>query len=260
MNETPVRFLEQIMGTVFTFEIHPQAGVPERELHMCFARSRTFLRRVDAVFSLWKVQSPMSQIRRGELKVSDAPKEVGEVLELCSRAKALTGGWFDADCLPGGVDPTGLVKGWSTQHVVTLFRQAGFENVIVNAGGDIFTSGSPGNDEPFRIGIRHPQDPTGLAAIIEVDGAIATSGAYERGQHLYNPVSKRYATRFASATVTGPDLAMADAAATALVIAGEEGIEFVEELPSYECFTIALDGSTRRTSGCRVVLPESSCV
>ena len=54
----------------------------------------------------------------------------------------------------------------------------------------------------------------------------------------------RPGARFASATVTGPDLGLADAAATALAVAGDDGFEFVAALEGYEAFAVAFDGST----------------
>ena len=64
-----------------------------------------------------------------------------------------------------------------------------------------------------------PADPSRLACIVETPGAVATSGTYERGNHLVNPFTST-ASSTASATVTGPDLSLADALATALAVAG----------------------------------------
>ena len=82
-----------------------------------------------------------------------------------------------------------------------------------------------------------------------MDGAIATSGCYERGAHLYDPRRREYRARFASATVVGPRLWVADALATALAVAGPEGFAFVESLPEYEAIAMAFDGTTQRSSG-----------
>jgi thiamine biosynthesis lipoprotein len=54
------------------------------------------------------------------------------------------------------------------------------------------------------------------------DGAVATSGLYERGLHVVDPRQRRPATDLAAATVIGPDLAMADAYATTAVAMGAE--------------------------------------
>ena len=72
----------------------------------------------------------------------------------------------------------------------------------------------------------------------ELAGGIATSGTYERGEHLIDPHSGRRAARAASASVTGPDLGLADALATAVAVAGEPGLALVDELDGYEAFVI----------------------
>jgi thiamine biosynthesis lipoprotein len=245
----PVRHLEHVMGTVVTFDVYEQVGADHRDLYVHLARARALLQRFDALFSLCKPHSSMSRIRRGELDVVDAPPEIGTVLGLCSQAFAATNGWFDADALPGGIDPTGLVKGWAAQRALDVLTAAGFADAMINAGGDIATAGRPDGADCWRIGIQHPLRRGQLAAVVAVDGAIATSGTYERGAHLFDPQAKRQLARFASASVTGPDLALADAAATGLAVAGDDGFDFVEALDGYEAFAVRSDGTKRMTAG-----------
>ena len=104
-----------------------------------------------------------------------------------------------------------------------------------------------GDGTPFRIGIADPLAPLRLAEVVELSGAIATSGTYERGEHLIDPRSGRPAARAASASVTGPDLGLADALATALAVAGEAGLALIDDLDGYEALVISPDGSKRRT-------------
>ena len=151
----------------------------------------------------------------GELSSAQAPAEVAEILDRCAVARDLSGGWFDPWAVPGGFDPSGYVKGWAAQNALAAFRSSGICGVLVNAAGDIASSGGLGDGTPFRIGIADPLAPLRLAEIVELTGAIATSGTYERGEHLIDPRSGRPAARAASASVTGPDLGLADALATA---------------------------------------------
>ncbi len=159
----------------------------------------------------------------------------------------LSGGWFDPWAVPGGFDPSGYVKGWAAQNALAAFRADGIRGVLVNAAGDIASSGGLGEGRPFRIGIADPRSPLRLAEIVELAGAIATSGTYERGDHLIDPHSGRPAPRAASASVTGPDLGLADALATAVAVAGEPGLELIEKLDGYEALIINSDGSRQRT-------------
>ena len=121
---------------------------------------------------------------------------------------------------------------------------------MVNAAGDIASFGGLGRRHA-RSGSASPTRPHRGAwpRSSQLTGAIATSGTYERGDHLIDPHSGRPAARVASASVTGPDLGLADALATALAVAGEPGLAFIEPLDGYEALIIGLDGSRRRTAG-----------
>jgi thiamine biosynthesis lipoprotein len=236
------------MGTVVTIDLYCDAAVARGELYVRVARARSVLQRADAVFSTWKEHSPMSRLRRGEITLSEAPAEVGQVLEACEAARALSLGWFDPWAMPGGTDPTGYVKGWAAQRALGELAQAGVTGAIVNAAGDIAAFGGPAAGRPFRVGIVDPGDPRQLACAVELAGAVATSGTYERGAHLIDPRSGKAEARVASATVTGPDLGLADALATALAIAGPGGLGFLEPIVGYEGFVIDHDGSWKSSA------------
>jgi FAD:protein FMN transferase len=145
------------------------------------------------------------------------------------------------------VRPVRLLKGWAAQNALAAFRSSGICGILVNAAGDIASSGGLGGDTPFRIGIADPLAPLRLTEIVELTGAIATSGTYERGEHLIDPRSGRPIARAALGSVTGPDLGLADALATALAVAGEPGLALVDGIDGYEALVINSDGSKRRT-------------
>jgi thiamine biosynthesis lipoprotein len=151
--------------------------------------------------------------------------------------------------MPGGVDPTGYVKGWAAQRALADLASSGVSGAMVNAAGDIANVGGPDGSTPFRIGIVQPFSPGDLACVVELTGAIATSGSYERGCHLIDPRTGRPGTRAASASVSGPDLGLADALATALVVAGEEGLGWFDALDDYEALVVFFDGTWRWTDG-----------
>ena len=235
------------MGTIVTIDIYTTPGAQLPELGGQLDCARSILRRADEIFSTWRPGSPISLLRSGQITAEQAPPEVADVLERCAFARGLSGGWFDPWAMPGGVDPTGYVKGWAAQQALTAFGGAGIAGAIVNAAGDIASSGGLDNGAPFRIGIADPLAPRRLAGIVELTGAIATSGSYERGSHLIDPHLGRPAARAASATVTGPDLGLADALATAVAVAGAPGLAFIEPLENYDALVIGFDGSRRWT-------------
>jgi FAD:protein FMN transferase len=103
-------------------------------------------------------------------------------------------------------------------------------NAIVNAGGDLRAIGRRG-ERAWRIGIRDPRGP-GILASVEVDGdeSVFTSGDYERYfehegmryHHILDPRTGYPATGVSSVTVIHENAGDADAAATALFVAGPQ--------------------------------------
>lgn len=237
------------MGTVVTLDLYDVAEPVTSTLAPVVAEALEVLHKADAMFSTWIDESCVSRIRRGELSVDDAPQDVKTVLDRCREARGISRGWFDPWAMPGGVDPTGLVKGWAAQRALDVLRRSNVGGAIVNAAGDVATYGGPRAGAPFRVGVADPVNPRRLACVVETPGAVATSGTYERGAHLIDPYSGLATTRVASATVVGPDLAMADALATALVIAGAQALPIIDELSDYEGFVIDDDGTFRMTPG-----------
>jgi thiamine biosynthesis lipoprotein len=200
-----------------------------------------WLREVDATFSTYREDSEISRLDRGELLLSDCRPEVDEVLTECMRLERLTGGAFSAR--PAGrLDPSGYVKGWAVAGAARLLAA---EDFCINAGGDIVTRGGP-----WRIGIRHPEDLEQLAAVLEVESlAVATSGEYEQGAHIVDPRTGRPPTGLLSVTIVGPDLALADAYATAAFAMGEEGPEWTATLDGYDALCITSDHRVLETPG-----------
>jgi thiamine biosynthesis lipoprotein len=237
-----MKHVERVMGTAVSFAV--RGGTAGAVAEAC-----AVLHRADAVFSTWEPESPMSRLRRRELSVGDAPAEIAEVLDLCVRAKGMSGGWFDPWRMPGGVDPTGLVKGWAAQRAADALRQAGADAAMVNAAGDIVTFGEPEPGRAWQLGIRDPRAPDRIACAVAVrDGAVATSAAYERGAHVLDPHTGAPARAALSATVTGPDLALADALATGLFAAGVAGLPLFEALPGYDALVVEAGGQTSLTA------------
>jgi FAD:protein FMN transferase len=239
---------EPVMGTVFSFTaVH--GDLPPDAVRAALAAACRILHDCDARFSTWDPASPVSRFRRGEAALGEMPPEFAEVLRECRAAKEASGGWFDPWAMPGGFDPTGLVKGWATERALEQLRSAGLPGALINGGGDVAVFGSPPDGQRWRVGIRHPWRADALACVIEVDAAVATSGPYERGAHLIDPATGRPASRAASATVTGPSLAVADALATGVAVGGDEALAVVAGLDGYAAYLIRPDGSETDTGG-----------
>jgi len=207
------------------------------------------LREVDRTFSLYREDSEVSRLARGELSLESADPVVREVADRCLRARELTGGLFDAATPDGHWDPSGLVKGWAAERASRLLAQVDGLDWCLNAGGDVVVVCPSG--ESFTIGIQDPRDPGGVVATVRSTGnAVATSGTAARGAHLYDPRSGGAAVgRWLSISVTGPSLESADVLATAAFVAGDNWPQVVALLPEYAGLGVLADGTLRATAG-----------
>jgi thiamine biosynthesis lipoprotein len=208
-----------------------------------------WLREVDAVFSTYRDDSDISRLGRGELTLADCRPEVDEVLSACLALERETGGYFSAR--PAGrLDPSGYVKGWAVAGAASRLAAAGATRFCVNAGGDVVARGRPDPDRRWRVGVRHPQQPGRLAAVLAVeDLAVATSGEYERGAHIVDPHTGRPPAGLLSVTVVGPDPALADAYATAAFAMGADGPAWTATLDGYDAMCITSDRRVLSTPG-----------
>jgi len=245
---TTIHHREQVMGTIVTIDVYREDGLSPNELLPHLTSAIEELHRADKMFSTWKAQSPVSRLRRGEITLGEAPSDVLDVLTLCRHARDLSGGWFDPWAVPGGVDPTGYVKGWAAQRALDALADASLDGAMVNAAGDIASFGGVAG-QAFRVGIVNPTAPTTLACVVELRGALATSGTYERGDHLVNPRPDEPDSSVASASVSGPDLGLADALATALALGGGHVLDRLRNIDGYEGFTIGHGGEWTWTPG-----------
>jgi FAD:protein FMN transferase len=125
----------------------------------------------------------------------------------------------------------GIAKGYAVGRAAQKMIDGGIRDFIVDAGGDLYFSGSKGG-EAWTCGI---QDPDGkrepvIRLRVRTDCAIVTSGDYERYfefqgkryHHIINTRTGYPATGTRSVTVLAKDPAVADAYATAFFVLGPE--------------------------------------
>ncbi len=231
------------MGTAIGIDCR-DLDVPEHAIQDAF----NWLREVDDRFSLFKPESEVSRLGRGEITLEECHPDVTDVLSLCEDVRRQSGGAFNAwRCRADGrLDPSGLVKGWAVERSAQMLERAGARNFCINAGGDIIARGAPAAGRRWRIGIRHPEQGSAVAAVIEVnDLAVATSGAYERGNHIVNARTGSARHDLLSLTVAGPTLTLADAYATAAFAMGSRGIGWAASQPGYASYGVTSEGRVR---------------
>jgi thiamine biosynthesis lipoprotein len=240
-----LRRIEQIMGMPIVVDVRDDCA--EEVLDELF----DWFREVDERFSTYKDGSEISRLNRGELAVRECHPDVRAVLARCDELREETGGYFDARYASlTEVDPSGLVKGWSVDRGGELLESRGIGNYSINAGGDIRTRGRAVPEPAWRTGIQHPLLMDRVAAIVEAnDLALATSGAYVRGEHIIDPHTAVPPDGLLSITIAGDDLATADAYATAAFAMGASGPAWAATRAPYQTLAILADESTLSTPG-----------
>jgi thiamine biosynthesis lipoprotein len=100
---------------------------------------------------------------------------------------------------------------------------------------------TPDGEKPWMIGIQHPEKKNAIATALPItNGAVASSGTYERGAHIVDPATGLIAIGARATSVFGADGGIADALATALVVSGREGARWFlkPELAEYGCWGV----------------------
>jgi thiamine biosynthesis lipoprotein len=153
------------------------------------------------------------------------------------------------------LDFGGIGKEYAADRAAELLRQAGARNGFVNLGGDIRGVGAAPDGTPWRIGIQHPRARTDLLGSIELaDGAIATSGDYERyferdGRryfHILDPRSGWPAHHWQCVSVAAPACVAAGACATVAMLAPrDEAIAFLRR-QGFEFLAVTAGGEVVR--------------
>ncbi len=158
-----------------------------------------------------------------------------------------------------GISLDGIAKGYIVDHGISTLQNHGFNNVYVEAGGDLMVSGQKDNHSPWRIGLRSPRpQPENKPVIIEVsDRAVATSGDYLqaftpdlKNHHIISPKSGFSPPELASCTITAPNVALADGLATAVMVLGrKDGFDLLESMDGCEGYVVDKQLNHANTTG-----------
>ena len=243
MNHVRTQF--PVWGTVIDIDSASMI-VSETELNVAIQKVIEFCHEVDNDFSTYIDSSWVTRLRRGEVAIDDCPENIREVWELCGQAKYLSDGAFDPWAVADGFDPSGLVKGWAADICADMLVAAGAQHVQVNAAGDLALRGgwfdpTESRVKPWKIGVVNPDNRLEVLKIFEItDGAIATSGTYERGAHISDPYTGMIAIGAKSATIVGDKGWLCDALATAVMVAGTDAAKWFtqDELAGYQVWAI----------------------
>jgi thiamine biosynthesis lipoprotein len=145
-------------------------------------------------------------------------------------------------------DLGGIAKGAVVDLTAGYLHEQGYEDYLIDAGGDILVSGLKQGRTPWRIAIRHPRDSGDVLGVLTIGHrgeriAVVTSGDYERYfeldgrryHHILDPRSGFPAQALVSVTIVASTCTLADALSTAVFVLGpEEGLELLKHFPEAE--------------------------
>jgi len=229
--------------------------------------------------------------------LSDAPSELIEIIRQSIHYGHLTGGAFDISVKPvldvyraGGTAEQasqvpvdyrrirlegnritfelprmqltldGIAKGRVVDAATATLKTNGFDNVLVEAGGDLVGYGSRADGRPWQVGLANPRksEASGLLSVLPVAGqAVATSGDYRNYftndfslHHIIDPRTAVSPTDLSSVTVMAPTATEADALSTAVLVLGSgEGLALLKRLSSVEALLVTKNMQVQRTAG-----------
>ena len=127
------------------------------------------------------------------------------------------------------LDFGGIGKEYAADRAAAICRDHGITHALVNLGGDVRALGTHPDGTPWRIAIRHPRAPdAAIATAMLADGALATSGDYERyfdagGRrycHILDALTGMPVTHFQSVSVAAPLAVLAGSYATIAMLLG----------------------------------------
>lgn len=142
----------------------------------------------------------------------------------------------------------GIGKGYAADRAKALLVQEGVQSGIVNASGDLITWGSQADQQPWTIGIAHPDNARAAFSWLNISNlAIATSGNYEKYvqingkkySHTINPRTGMPVTGIKSVTIVSPYAEIADAMATPVMVMGvQAGLDLINQIKYLGCIIV----------------------
>lgn len=250
---------ELCMGTYFRFQIKSTRA--SSEIAKFLNEACKFLHDADETFSLYKPQSELSKIARGDISIANASLPVQNIYKDCEKWKTSTDGWFDAINPNGIFDPSGIVKTWAAQQACIYLEANGFNDFTLNAGGDIYISSELSVKQLFKVGLANLNNraskEAGANMIVNLEStayrAAATSGTIEKGEHIWSKKNSQIPTSVLQVTVIGQDFVETDVWATALFSGGLEALKIFtaknasREIPNVAVLTLS-DGALLATA------------
>jgi thiamine biosynthesis lipoprotein len=150
------------------------------------------------------------------------------------------------------LDLNAIAKGFAVDEISELLAAAGFENHLVEIGGEVYAAGVRADGKNWRVGINRPRKDAAFnevyKAVSIANRAFATSGDYRnffeidgvRYSHVIDPRSGYPVSNgVVSVSIIADNCTLADGLATAIMVMGaEKGVQLANRLDNVECFIV----------------------
>jgi len=215
---------------------------------------------VEPLLELWRYE-PGADKQFWELEPAEQQEAISEAMALVGPDRVSVTAGTSIVLAPGTkVTLGGVAKGYAVDQGLKALQATGIKHGLIDAGGDIGALGGKPDDELWEIVLRNPNDSADfLVRFGLTDGAIATSGNYERYfdpaaevGHIMDPRTGFSSHNASSATVIASTCTQADALATAVFVLGPiDGIGLVDTLETVEAFVVGYEepGKLYRSKG-----------
>ncbi len=164
--------------------------------------------------------------------------------------------------LPEGMqlDLGAVGKGYTGDMIAGLLKEQGVTSALLDIGGNIQMVGRKPDGSRWRLGIQNPFGEGSLGVLESEDGAVVTSGNYERyfiGEdgrqygHIIDPSTGYPAeSGLASVSIIAKEGKLCDALSTAIYVMGlEEATEYWQENGSFEMLLVTDENEIYLTEG-----------
>lgn len=221
---------------------YPKALKVHAETAAVLRLAKDYCQRTEGVFDvtvapfleLWKTAQEKNQ-HPSEGLISVVSAAVG-----CDKVEILPGDYVRLTHPQTRIDLSGMGQGYAADEAARILRQQGFEDFLVDMGGEIVTYGQNARGQPWRVGVKDPVDPDKLMSVAIIsDKAVSTSGDYEKYfeiagrkySHIIDPTNGYPQQEIMSATVVTQNATQADIFSTVICALGrEQGLKLLQRL------------------------------
>lgn len=173
------------------------------------------------------------------------------------------------------LDVGAVAKGYAAEIVADELKSAGYDSVLLSAGGNIRAIGGPkdGKRSKWGVGIKDPDSMLGWSEdeenLLDVafvnDMSVVSSGGYERYytvdgadyHHLIDPQTLMPANYYKAVTILTEDSAVADIMSTALFLLPPEQSRELAEQTGVEALWVSPDNEFVTTAGMKKALRDT---